>query len=255
MVWELITLLGDEKIYIFLIFGIYFLIDKELGWRVLLLLVLSALSVYLLKDIFHLPRPPQKLWKVPAKGYAFPSGHATASTTFWTYISLKFRSIPLYILSVTLISLIASSRVLLGIHYPRDVIGGILIGFIITIGFLKVEKLVGNLKGKTKNKILLSSALIVIFTGILLSQKIRVEGLLFLGFAFAHLLIQYIGIESEVKKTWKRIINFSCASILSLGAFVCFTYFTYAPLIFGFLACWIPTSFWYFVDKYTKLER
>jgi undecaprenyl-diphosphatase len=92
----------------------------------------------LLKLHFNRERPPVKNWLIAATGLSFPSGHAVFAGVFFGMLALFLaRSSPgrpvwirvLGVLAcVTMAALVAASRVWLGVHYPTDVIGGLLLG-------------------------------------------------------------------------------------------------------------------------------
>ncbi len=63
--------------------------------------------------------------------FSFPSGHTTVS--FAAAFSLLFSKNKLWIPSIILAILIAFSRLYLYVHYPTDVLAGILLGLIIGI--------------------------------------------------------------------------------------------------------------------------
>ena len=87
-----------------------------------------------------LPRPPKTLWRVEARGYGFPSGHAQTSTTFWSYLSLDRKNLYLAFFATMVVVFVGYSRVYLGVHYFTDVLGGALIGFVIAFAALVLEK-------------------------------------------------------------------------------------------------------------------
>jgi len=70
--------------------------------------------------------------------FSMPSGHATSSFSFSLplfyltrdYLALKWRLFP-----VILASLIAFSRLYLGVHYPTDVLAGAVLGALIGLAF------------------------------------------------------------------------------------------------------------------------
>lgn len=63
----------------------------------------------------------------PLDRYSFPSGHTLHAVLFSTVVLSSFWS--LWPLLVTMTALVALSRVILGLHYPSDVVVGGLIGY------------------------------------------------------------------------------------------------------------------------------
>lgn len=99
-------------------------------------MILSGTLNPLLKNIFDRERPTL-LRLIDISGFSFPSGHAMGSTAFFgSLIYVIFRvankSIRPYLmgLCVICIAMISSSRVYLGVHYPTDIIAGIIGGVI-----------------------------------------------------------------------------------------------------------------------------
>jgi undecaprenyl-diphosphatase len=85
-----------------------------------------------LKELFARERP---LTNILEEGYSFPSGHAMVGLIFYGFIAyLCYTHITAmkYVAHflVLLIFLIGISRVVLGVHYLSDVIGGFAIGYI-----------------------------------------------------------------------------------------------------------------------------
>ncbi len=129
--WLALTSLGEESAYVVLSIAVLTLIDADAGVASLLAVIASGSLVIWLKEVFALPRPPEALWREPAEGYGFPSGHTQVSTSFWSLLSLKFRRVGLAVLSVAVVAAIATSRVGLHVHYVRDVLGGIAFGLLV----------------------------------------------------------------------------------------------------------------------------
>ena len=90
---------------------------------------------FLLKNIVARPRPfdintAAELLIKPPTDYSFPSGHTAAA--FATALTLllcknKLLGIPMLILAI----LIAFSRLYLYVHFPSDVLGGLILGIIL----------------------------------------------------------------------------------------------------------------------------
>ncbi|MGB9708570.1 phosphatase PAP2 family protein [Infirmifilum uzonense] len=145
--WELVTTLGDEQGYVALATIVFIVFSPELGFIMLLSLLSSAWVNIILKDTLRLPRPPSDQWKIEVKGYGFPSGHAQTSTAFWSAAYIYLRKKAIALLGISLIALVSYSRLALGVHYPRDIIGGIFLGLLVSLltyffslRLLKLEK-------------------------------------------------------------------------------------------------------------------
>jgi undecaprenyl-diphosphatase len=111
--------------------------------RATALLWIGLLGVFLLdkslKDIFDRVRPDFFEWRSVTRptSYSFPSGHtlnATVAYTLFAFLVARLEStrrlkIATFIVAGLLIFLVALSRVYLGVHYPSDVLAGMLVGF------------------------------------------------------------------------------------------------------------------------------
>ena len=108
-------------------------------YSALLLIVATAGGIfldYLLKLRFDRPRPHIFTWGEQAVFSSFPSGHAMSAAIVYStvaYLAARLqkrrwaRALTLF-LALVLILLICSSRVYLGVHYPSDVLAGVIIG-------------------------------------------------------------------------------------------------------------------------------
>ncbi|MBN2259703.1 MAG: phosphatase PAP2 family protein [Clostridiales bacterium] len=134
--FQAMTLLGEE-IFILLFFTIlYWTINKDLGQFIGYSFFISLFFNTSLKEFFHMPRPIgieniRSLRISTATGYSFPSGHTQAVTSLFASLSIYLRKKWLTILSAIIISLVGLSRIYLGVHWPKDVLGAIIISLII----------------------------------------------------------------------------------------------------------------------------
>jgi undecaprenyl-diphosphatase len=89
-----------------------------------------------LKLYFARPRPTVFAWQAPVTSSSFPSGHAMSATVCYGTVAYLVARLQKHHWSravtltgaVILILLICTTRVYLGVHYPSDVIAGIIVG-------------------------------------------------------------------------------------------------------------------------------
>jgi len=73
----------------------------------------------------------------PFDSWGFPSGHASHAVTLWGSISLYVKKTWVYLTAVMMIVFISFSRMYLGRHFLADVLGGLLLGFIVALVFYR----------------------------------------------------------------------------------------------------------------------
>jgi len=125
-----ITVLGTEGFYMLLLPVLVWCLDKKLGLQVALLVLSSTYVNEALKALFQSPRPDPEIvrWVVSAGGWGFPSGHAQTTTALFGFLVLRLRPRRWATALWLVPPLVSLSRVYLGVHYPHDVVGGILVG-------------------------------------------------------------------------------------------------------------------------------
>ncbi|MEW5759459.1 MAG: phosphatase PAP2 family protein [Candidatus Thermoplasmatota archaeon] len=194
------TNFGSEYFYLFLIPIIYWCFKKEFGLKFSVLMFSTFYINIFLKNSFQFPRPDKKLWLIKAEGYSFPSGHAQCATTFWSYAVIHQKKF--LFLSITLIFLISLSRIYLGVHYPIDVIFGILIGISIAVIFFYIEKrFVFRL---SENKKIILSITIPFFFAILQQEGINLCSML-IGFLIGYFFEQKYKFFNDIKDRKRRM--------------------------------------------------
>jgi len=104
-----------------------------------LLLVATAGGTFLsniLKIGFSRPRPHIFEWGTQVTSYSFPSGHAMSATVVYVtvaYLAARLQKthaarLATLALSGIMVAGICFSRLYLGVHYPSDVVAGVIIG-------------------------------------------------------------------------------------------------------------------------------
>lgn len=134
LLWQSVTMLGEHLVLAGICFLAYWCIDKKAGRYLILCLGLSVCLNGFVKDLVQAPRPfwqagaPKALRLETATGYSFPSGHSQAAATLYTALALESRRKAVKVALVALILGVGFSRLYLGVHYPEDVVAGILLG-------------------------------------------------------------------------------------------------------------------------------
>ncbi len=127
--FSLITLFGEETLFI--VFGLLFFwcIDKREGYYLLCVGLLGTLCNQFLKLLFRIPRP----WvrdpdfsivesaREAATGYSFPSGHTQTSVGVYGGVARWTGRSPISAVCLALCVLVPLSRMYLGVHTPYDV--------------------------------------------------------------------------------------------------------------------------------------
>lgn len=104
---------------------------KRIGIEALVVLGISQIIVQSLKLILSRERPYKIIeqlntFGINLKDYSFPSGHTTASFSLAATIAMNVPRLTIIVFFLALI--IGISRIYLGVHYPTDVVAGIILG-------------------------------------------------------------------------------------------------------------------------------
>ncbi len=138
---------------------IFYLSIKSFGWKKGLFLILSMILLVALSDQFTnlIKNTIQRLRPssdpsikdslrnlIKPGGYSFFSGHSATSTFFSVFVILVFKERYKQVYLMLLFPLFfAYSRLYLGVHYPIDVVSGIIVGVILAnvyfIGYKKAS--------------------------------------------------------------------------------------------------------------------
>lgn len=122
-----VTILGSEGFFLVFLSVLYWSVNRTVGFWGLIVMPLSILvTSEIPKDLIRLPRPDVPGVSVPT--YTFPSGHSSGAVSVWGYLAVKLRNRYFWCGALFLVFLVGVSRVLLGYHFPGDVLGGFISG-------------------------------------------------------------------------------------------------------------------------------
>jgi undecaprenyl-diphosphatase len=135
-----ITALGTGLVVMMIVvISALFLIATQHRFSAFLLLIASGGGIVLngvLKASFDRPRPQLFEWLTAPVSSSFPSGHAMSSAIVYFTVAYliarlekrRWMRAVTIIASLLIVLLISVSRLYLGVHYPSDVVAGVVIG-------------------------------------------------------------------------------------------------------------------------------
>ncbi|MCF6335320.1 MAG: phosphatase PAP2 family protein [Spirochaetales bacterium] len=185
--FELVTMLGEKNILIAVIAWMFWNVDKKKGFILSFTLLFSLVLNTGIKIAFHRQRPFELLSEIAGKrvqtatGYSFPSGHTQGASTFYLTLALLFKKWWIYAAALSVSLLVAVSRLYLGVHWPVDVIGGLILGYTAAI---VIYRILSALYDRTVSRdlfIVFSAIGILLFlSGFLIINRIYFSGILVL---------------------------------------------------------------------------
>jgi undecaprenyl-diphosphatase len=135
--FRMISRLGDG-VFWYMLMAAILMVEQGEGLKPVLHMAAAGLTGTLiykwLKAKTHRPRPyqvRQDVWVVgkPLDHFSFPSGHTLHAVAFGL-VALFYYPVLAFLL-IPFIVMVAMSRVILGLHYPSDVLAGATIGYAI----------------------------------------------------------------------------------------------------------------------------
>ncbi len=156
---SLLTFMGDETFYMLVVPLIYWCLSKSVGFRLAMIVMFTLYVSTYIKFYIAVQRPVgvegiNSLFVESAKASghfpydSFPSGHAQGSASIWTYLAYIVAKPIFWVFAIFIVILISFSRLYTGLHWPSDVMAGLLIGVLITVIAIKLSPLVERLDRK-----------------------------------------------------------------------------------------------------------
>jgi len=234
LLFGIITFFGDKLFVIGILIIFFFCIDKKVAFRAAFLVITTAFITYSLKGIFALERPYleyERLNKSEMKGtkdilgqlptdYSFPSGHSSNVGSFWTFLASRWRHSGFWIVAALIIILVPLSRCYLGVHWPTDIIIGVLLGILITLLFIHLLPRIEQFTTKFHPSVLLLIAIIAPILAVVISYVLTISmgnnfeladtttyGGLFLGLSLGYMFEErFVNLKVKEYRTNKKVL-------------------------------------------------
>lgn len=232
--FNMISFLGEEYIYILILGIVYFAVDKKLGEYLAFTLFFTGIFNNVLKVLFNHPRPFEKypdrvdnLRPSTSTGNSFPSGHVQNFSSFLFAAGFYSKKKNILLGAAILSTLMAISRMYLGVHFLEDVLASLVLGvitaYIISIVFKKVTD---------KQLHMIYIGILVVFLPVMLligeEDLFKAYGLM-LGFLFAMIYekkyVQFTYDVSLVKKVIRVVLGLIVMVAIQLGVGMVFDLF------------------------------
>ncbi len=134
------TYLGVDLFLVPLVAFVFWCVDRRIGQNLAYLLLTCDYFNAFLKNTLRLPRPAAEGLRIlrPEESPGFPSAHAQEAVVVWGYLADQIRRPIAWALAGAIILLVSFSRIYLGVHFPHDVIGGLILGLIFLIAYQRL---------------------------------------------------------------------------------------------------------------------
>ena len=275
------SLLGEELIIVLIIGFLYWCYDKKMGEAVGTSVMLGLVFAPMIKNVFWRRRPyfdhesikcyrpvakDADIYDIAAQGFSFPSNHCTNAVSVYSTVAAKAeKKRKLFnVIAIVAPILVGISRICVGVHYPTDVICGIVLGVICVIVSVTISNKVPDEKRWIPYLIIFGLAcigLIYCKTSDYFAALGMISGI-FVAFEFERRFVKFEGTREPLKcviRIFFGLVVYVCLNtvlklpfskeFLSSGTFLagivrCIRYFI---VIFGIVGVY-PMSF-KFMDK------
>ena len=153
------SMFGEELLLILILGFVYWSYDKKLGRTMGLSAIMGMVWNTMVKNIVLRRRPyfdheaikilrvvdPEAdIYDVAAQGYSFPSAHSTNAATMFGSLAVNLHRRWVTVIAIIIAVLTGLSRIVVGAHYPTDVLAGWLLGAISVLIVQVLQKRIRN---------------------------------------------------------------------------------------------------------------
>lgn len=144
---KIFTYIGNSTTYILLLLGLFIYSYRKKNYKlfltILFIVLITSIWVQGMKFSFYRVRP-ENFMVIKQGGYSFPSGHAATSMAICLSIRKIYKNFKdnkvIDIILLLLPIFIGLSRLILGVHWPTDVMYGWILGYTVYIWLDEIYK-------------------------------------------------------------------------------------------------------------------
>ncbi len=135
------TWLGYSTFFLIALPLAYWLWNRTIAMRLVVLIAITAVINSWLKDYWQDPRPPRDLWldQRVEGSYGRPSGHAQVSFAMWMWVAYEIKKSWAWALAIIVVTGVCLSRLYLAVHDIDDVLTGLSLGVVGMLLFIWMQ--------------------------------------------------------------------------------------------------------------------
>ena len=153
------SMFGEELLLILIVGFVYWSYDKKLGrtmglsaivgltWNTMVKNVALRRRPYFDHEgikILRVVEPEADIYDIAAQGYSFPSSHSTNAVTAFASLAVNLRKRWVTVIAIVIPLFTGISRIVVGAHYPTDVLAGWLLGAVSVLIVQQLQKRMNN---------------------------------------------------------------------------------------------------------------
>ncbi len=141
---NILSFAGEETFLILILLTIYYTVDKRAGFSIFSSLLCAQTMTNAIKSVVRAPRPFMVHESLSADrietatGYSFPSGHTAGAAAFYPALGRESGKKSIVAVTIILAILIGLSRNILAVHWPVDVLVGLIIGLVFSLAMTRL---------------------------------------------------------------------------------------------------------------------